>query len=119
MYKIYSDSKKNRLYIQVLGQLSESEIQAISMRCLMEARRLKGSFDAVTDSDSFYPATSSGREIWETTLQKLNQMGMARVVRVNPNAAPPPKNPFQRELQYRPNQASSIAAADQLLDQNS
>ena len=119
MYNNHGDIQKNRLYIVVQGKIEADEIKAACANILVEAKRLKPGFGAISDISSFVPVNEEGRLILQDTMKSLLDMGMKHVVRIVPPGAAVAGMQWQRTSRtvgYEALQAPSLGEAEALMD---
>ncbi len=121
MHEIETDTTKNRLYIDLGGQLDADTIETAASEAVSRARELDEGFDIVTDLSGFVTPTPEAAAPIKEAQAKLQRLGVDRVVRVeDEDTSHVVTRAFERrseDVGYSGEVADSRAAADRLLDQ--
>jgi len=82
MYKIKSDSEKNRLHITLLGFISVNEAATINEAIVKETAQLKPGFDVINDISNFKIAQEQASPILKDIMRFLISHKVNKIVRV-------------------------------------
>lgn len=82
MLEVSSDPHKNILYVTVSGHFSAEEIDSAAESVRQELQRLRPNFNLISDIRSCHPTDAEGVAALQRAVQRLQEQGLGRVVRV-------------------------------------
>lgn len=123
-FSVRLDEAKQRLYVQVVGFLSESEAQAFSNEVITQGGKLRSGFAVITDLSQAQPFSETGALQVQRAQSFLQQQGMRRLIRVYDPHNILSKMQFERKgrdagYTVRQESARSLAEAEKMLDADS
>ncbi len=81
-FEIRADVDKSRLYIQLVGFFREADVQPTLDALRVEAGKLQGPFDVVTDISKFLPGSPKAADAIKQGGELVKEFGRRRAVRV-------------------------------------
>lgn len=82
MYRITTDIEKNRLYLTLVGFISEQEALSIKKSLITEISRLSENFDIINDITHFRLGLEQSGEVLKEIIKHLMDCKVNRIVRV-------------------------------------
>ncbi len=117
-YRVRIDPNKNRLYVEMKGQLSEGQILSAVDDVIVGVGQLKPGFSVVTDLATFEPATPKGAEDVRQAQAFVARQPSGRVIHVvgQGGSGDTQLTRSGRAGVFAPETAASISEAEALLD---
>ncbi len=116
-YRIWSDNKKNRLYVVLKGAMSDGLAKEMADHTIEEAKKLTPGFTVINDISELEPITEIGAKEIKRAQAFLGYKGVKRIIRVVSPAMDLARKQFEAAPQGYPaaNTASSIEEAEKML----
>ncbi len=119
MYKVWSDSNKNRLFTVLKGVISIHEAQALKAMVVSEIEKLKPGFDILNDISQFQMGPPKAISDVKRVMQYIEHKRVGRVFRITGGSRSGIAQ-FARAalgtVKYKAELAESLAEAEKKLD---
>jgi hypothetical protein len=119
-YDVRANTIKNRLYVRMVGSMSDAEAKQVATTIMEEIKKLKAGFTVINDISQLKPAGEQATEHLKAAQQASARHGCSRVVRVV-GAQSITHMQWNRTLQnsmgVRADQAASVEEAERLLEE--
>jgi hypothetical protein len=117
-YKVWSDLKKNRLYIVLKGLITDVMAKEAADMVITEAYKLSPGFSVINDCSELEPGNPAGAREIQRAQVGLGYCGVRRVIRVLHPANEIINKQFENTAKEYPfaNTASSVEEAEKILD---
>ena len=82
MHKIYTDSEKNRLYLQLSGNIDKRESRNALDKVIGQLEQLNPGFDLISDLTSYTPLSQTADTTVYALLKTVKEHGVKRMIRI-------------------------------------
>jgi predicted methyltransferase len=118
-YEVRANTPKNRLYLKLVGTMSDEDAKKVADTILAEIRKLKPGFAVVNDISALKPASQAATDQLRRAQDASVKQGVGRVVRVvgEQTITNMQWNRTLKDTQgIRADTATTVAEADKMLD---